>query len=89
MKISILQPEIIRGDIVYNTQKIQELIHKSQGDVLVLPEYVLTGSLVLDEYADISNWATKSQKAKRQLQIPKSGTATSKWSIPFASRVQQ
>jgi len=74
MKISMLQPEIKRGDIVYNTIKIQALIHKSQGDVLILPEYVLTGSLVLDENADIRNWAKKSQKARSQLQIPDSKT---------------
>ena len=70
MKISIIQPGIKRGNISYNTKKIQQLINKCQGDLLIFPEYVLTGSLILDENADIYNWADQSKKAKKRLQIP-------------------
>ena len=74
MKISIIQPEIKRGDISYNTKKVQQLINESQGDLLIFPEYVLTGSLVLDESADIYHWADRSEKVKMQLQIPEKKT---------------
>jgi predicted amidohydrolase len=70
MKISIIQPEIKRGDISNNTKKIQQLINKSQGELLIFPEYVLTGSLVLDESADIYYWADLSKKTKKEFQIP-------------------
>ncbi len=71
MKISVLQPEIIRGDIKHNLKVIQGLIDKSKGDLLVLPEYVLTGSLVFDEQADLDKWANKGRAAKTELEIPK------------------
>lgn len=74
MKISIIQPEIKRGNISYNTKKIQQIINKSQGDLLIFPEYVLTGSLVLDESADIYDWADRSKNAKEQLLIPEKKT---------------
>lgn len=69
MKISILQPEIIRGNIEHNQEIIQKLIEKSNGDLLILPEYTLTGSLVLDANANISDWVLKSKKAKLSLKL--------------------
>lgn len=42
MRISLLQPEIIRGNIQHNAEVIQHLIDKSKGELLVLPEYALT-----------------------------------------------
>ena len=38
--------------------------------MLVLPEYVLTGSLALDPQADVREWALRSAKAKDRLEIP-------------------
>lgn len=70
MKISVLQPKIIRGNIDYNTSAIQKLIDASIGDLLVLPEYALTGSLVLDTNANITEWAQKSKIAQSKLIIP-------------------
>lgn len=61
MKIS---PKILRGDIDYNTSAIQKLIDASSGNLLVLPEYALTGSLVLDTNANITEWAQKSKIAQ-------------------------
>lgn len=71
MKISLLQPRIERGNIENNTNHIQRLIDKSKGDLLVLPEYVFTGSLVLDSEADINKWIIESDLAKKKLRIPK------------------
>lgn len=70
MKISLLQPKIQRGNIKNNISHIQNLINKSKGDLLVLPEYCFTGSLVLDHEADISKWAVESDLAKKKLKIP-------------------
>ena len=53
MKISILQPRIERGNIRENTTIIQRLINDATGDLLILAEYALTGSLVLDENVNI------------------------------------
>jgi len=64
MKISLLQPKIIRGNIEHNIQAIQRLINNGQGDLLVLPEYAVTGSLVLDKRADIREWTVESSRAK-------------------------
>ncbi|NVM35427.1 MAG: hypothetical protein HWN81_07515 [Candidatus Lokiarchaeota archaeon] len=52
MRISLLQPKIIRRNIFQNMKKIQHLVDISAGNLLVLPEYALTGSLVLDSEAD-------------------------------------
>jgi len=71
MKISILQPKIERGNIQKNISIIQELVNNATGDLLVLAEYALTGSLVLDENADTQEWAVKCDKAMRELSIPK------------------
>lgn len=70
MKISLLQPKIERGNIKNNISHIQNLIDKSKGELLVLPEYCFTGSLVLDHGADISKWAVESDLAKKKLKIP-------------------
>lgn len=49
MKISILQPKIERGNISKNVTSIQNLINNASGDLLILAEYALTGSLVLEK----------------------------------------
>jgi len=71
MKISLLQPEIIRGNIYHNVKKIQHLINNSSGELLILPEYALTGSLVLDSEANIHQWSENAINAKNDLKIPK------------------
>ncbi len=70
MKISLLQPHIKRGDIAYNLGRIQSLVEQSHGQLLALPEYALTGSLVLDAQADVRQWARLSADAKARLNIP-------------------
>jgi len=70
MKISLLQPKIIRGDIEYNTNKIQEQIDLCNGDLIVLAEYALTGSLVLDSKANTQQWAKKTDEMIKRIRIP-------------------
>jgi len=70
MRLSLLQPRIIRGDIEHNLKVIQRLVDESKGDLLVLPEYALTGSLVLDLEADVHDWAQRSADAKTRIKIP-------------------
>jgi len=70
MQISLLQPEIHRGNIEHNVLAIQRLIDRSRGELLVLPEYALTGSLVLDINADVNEWARKNAQAEKQLRFP-------------------
>ncbi len=70
MKISLIQPEIIRGSIIHNLEIIQSLVNKAQGSLMILAEYGLTGSLVLDENANIEEWTTQSEQAKSKLLIP-------------------
>jgi predicted amidohydrolase len=70
VKISILQPEIERGNIQKNIANIQRLINNYDGDLLILAEYALTGSLVLDETANIQKWVVESELAKRELSVP-------------------
>lgn len=70
MKITLIQPEIVRGNINNNECKIQYLIDNSVGDLLILPEYGLTGSLVLDNKANIKEWCEKSYQAKQKIKIP-------------------
>jgi predicted amidohydrolase len=72
MRLSLLQPRIIRGDIEHNLAVIQRLVDGSKGDLLVLPEYELTGSLVLDLEADVHDWALRSANAKALINVPKS-----------------
>jgi len=72
MKMSLLQPRIIRGDIEHNLEVVQRLADEARGDLLVLPEYVLTGSLVLDLRADARDWARRSADAKRRISVPSS-----------------
>jgi predicted amidohydrolase len=68
--LSLLQPRIIRGNVEHNLKVIQRLANEGKGDLLVLPEYVLTGSLVLDLEADVRDWARKSADAKVRISIP-------------------
>lgn len=70
MKISLLQPEIIRGNINHNLNQIQNLVNHSRGELLILPEYALTGSLVLESNANINEWCEKSEIVKKELIIP-------------------
>lgn len=70
MKISILQPRIKRGNIQKNATNIQRLINDASGDLLILAEYALTGSLVLDEDADVHKWAFESEIAMQGLSVP-------------------
>jgi hypothetical protein len=70
MRVSLLQPEITRGNVEHNSKAIQRLVDQSKGELLVLAEYVLTGSLVLDLAADVREWARKSTQAKARLRIP-------------------
>jgi predicted amidohydrolase len=70
MRVSLLQPYIIRGDIEHNLTVIQRLVDESQGDLLVLAEYALTGSLVLDLEVDVRAWALRSAEAKARFSIP-------------------
>ncbi len=70
LRLSIIQPGIVRGDIDHNVGAIQRLIDASEGDLLVLPEYALTGSLVLDDHASAREWARRSAAAIASLSIP-------------------
>lgn len=70
MRISVLQPKIIRGDLDFNYRAIQSLVNKSRGKLLVLPEYALTGSLIFAPGANIKEWAAKSKEAKSRIKIP-------------------
>jgi len=71
MRVSLLQPRIIRGNIEHNLTVIQRLVDESEGDLLILPEYVLTGSLVLDLEADVHDWVIKSVNAKARINLLK------------------
>lgn len=71
MNLSVLQPKIERGNIQKNAAVIQNLIDTATGDLLVLAEYALTGSLVLDENANIQKWAAESEIAIQGLSVPK------------------
>lgn len=70
MRISVLQPNIERGNILKNAATIQRLINKASGEILVLGEYALTGSLVLEKEVDIQKWVTESEIAMSRLSIP-------------------
>jgi len=70
MNISILQPKIIRGNTKNNVSVIQKLIDNASGTLMVLAEYALTGSLVLEDNVDIEEWVTDSEKAISKLHIP-------------------
>lgn len=70
MKISLLQPHIERGDIINNAKHIQALINQAEGDLLVLPEYGLTGSLTLANSPDPFVWAEKCAREKAEFKIP-------------------
>lgn len=71
MRLSLIQPWIVRGDIEHNLRAIQRLVDESRGDLLILPEYVLTGSLYFDLGADLRNWVMRSAKAKKLIKVPK------------------
>jgi len=71
MRLSLLQPRIIRGNIEHNLKVIQKLVDESKGNLLILPEYALTGSLLLDLDADVRDWALRCAKAKAQINMSK------------------
>jgi predicted amidohydrolase len=60
----------VRGNISHNLNIIQRLIDESKGDLAVLPEYALTGSLVLDPNANVHVWAARSRDAKGRIDLP-------------------
>lgn len=70
VRISILQPRIRRGDIEYNARAIQRMLPGCRGDYIILAEYALTGSLVLDDKADAKRWAEGGARAVKMLEIP-------------------
>jgi len=70
MNISILQPKIIRGNIKNNTKAIQGLIDNASGTFMILAEYALTGSLVLENDVDVKEWIISSREAIDMLNIP-------------------
>lgn len=70
MKISLLQPHIRRGEIAHNRAQIQTLIEQAQGELLVLPEYALTGSLALETSPNPRAWAETCASEKAWLTIP-------------------
>ncbi|GKU25267.1 hypothetical protein [Clostridium folliculivorans] len=70
MKVSLLQPKIERGNIRNNIAHIQELIDSSKGDLLILPEYAFTGSLVSEDNVDVDKWIIEGEVAKKNLNIP-------------------
>ncbi|MBK1813816.1 hypothetical protein JHL18_24665 [Clostridium sp. YIM B02505] len=70
MKISLLQPKIEKGNIRNNIAHVQELIEKSKGELLILPEYAFTGSLNSESNVDIDEWITYGDVAKKNLKIP-------------------
>lgn len=69
MQLSLLQPYITPGDIPANVAAIQRLIDEADGDLLVLPEYALTGPITT-RHADPAAWAAQSTEARRQLRVP-------------------
>lgn len=70
MKISLLQPHIQRGEIAHNRAQIQALIEQAQGELLVLPEYALTGSLTLENSPNPRAWAEACAREKALFNIP-------------------
>jgi predicted amidohydrolase len=70
MRISLLQPDILSGEIEHNLSTIQRLVDSAEGDLIVLPEYAFTGTVRLGTGADIEDWARRSALAKRLLAVP-------------------
>lgn len=70
VKLSVLQPCIERGNITKNTTIIQRLINNASGNLLLLAEYALTGSLVLEKNVDVHKWVDECELAKNSLSIP-------------------
>lgn len=70
MRVSVIQPEIVRGDIDHNVKVINRQLERCEGELIVLAEYALTGSLVLDQQANPYDWAKQSDKALSDLVIP-------------------
>lgn len=70
MRLSLLQPRIVTGDVGQNAETIQRLINAAEGDLLVLPEYALTGAILIDDSTDPFHWAQLSWQAIERLQVP-------------------
>lgn len=68
MRLSLLQPEIRPGDVEHNVRAAQQLIDEAEGDLLVLPEYALTGPPPAGE--DIAAWAERGAAACEALTLP-------------------
>lgn len=71
MRVSLLQPSIVRGNVSNNVKKIQKLIDECKGSLAILPEYAFTGSLVLEKDIDIIMWTELHEQAEKRLIIPK------------------
>lgn len=70
MRLSLLQPDILNGEIEHNLTSIQRLVDNAEGDLIVLPEYALTGAAGLGAGTDVRDWARRSEAAKRRLTLP-------------------
>jgi predicted amidohydrolase len=70
MRVSLLQPDILNGEIEHNLATIQRLVDSAEGDLIVLPEYALTGTAGLGRGVNIRDWARRSAVAKRLLAVP-------------------
>ncbi|HOA24090.1 MAG: hypothetical protein WBH90_02105 [Aggregatilineales bacterium] len=68
MRLSFLQPEIIPGDAEHNVRAVQHLIDEAEGDLLVLPEYVLTGPPTPG--MDVAAWAAYGASVRSALNVP-------------------
>jgi len=70
MRVSLLQPCIKRGDSEHNFAALQTLIDRARGELLVTAEYVLTGSLVLDQSPAVERYLLSEEDIMRRLRIP-------------------
>lgn len=70
MRVSLLQPCIKRGDSEHNFTALQALIDRARGELLVTAEYVLTGSLVLDQSPSVERYLLSEEDLMRRLRIP-------------------
>lgn len=62
MRISLLQPSIVPGDCEHNIQSIRRLLSRAGGELLILPEYAVTGPLVLQPGAALDEWVRHGER---------------------------
>lgn len=70
MRLSLLQPGVRCDDVEANARAAQALIDTAEGDLLVLPEYALTGPPRCG--IDPAAWAAAAARALAALSIPPS-----------------